>query len=83
MAPVPSPPPPPVSQDPIERWVALVVAYPRHVQVETRTFMVERVRRIWGRLGNVIRRHRWCINYRDLNMTPVRLMAWVKRWIRR
>ena len=38
---------------------------------EARAFAVSILRRRWGRLGNLLRRHRWAIEYRGQNFVPV------------
>ena len=62
------------------RWHRLSWDLCAAARVGARCFMVLRARRIWGVLGNRIRRSLWCQAWRSLNAVPVITLRWVKVW---
>ena len=45
-----------------------------------REYQVARIRRIWGRLGNMLKRHPWVIAFRTKHFVAKYTWALVKRW---
>ena len=70
-----------VSADTIpDLWVDLVERLLTAAASEARAFAVSILRKRWGRLGNLLRRHRWAIEYRGQNFVPVWYTGVIKRW---
>ena len=71
----------PVSDDIIpELWADLVERLLTAAASEARAFAVCILRKRWGRLGNLLKRHPWAIEYRGRNFVPVWYHTVVKRW---
>jgi len=74
-------PDPPVAASPVERrWDRLAWLLILAAQEGARAFMVLRARRIWGLLGNKLRRSPWCRAWRSINAIPTVALRWVKVW---
>ena len=69
-----------VCQDIIDLWVDLVERLVTSAANEARAFAVCILRKRWGRLGNLLKRHSWAIEYRGRNFVPVWYTRIVKRW---
>ena len=61
-------------------WVDLVERLLTAAASEARAFAVCILRKRWGRLGNLLRRHPWAIEYRGRNFVPVWYTTVIKRW---
>lgn len=62
------------------RWAVFVENYGPYVQEQAKMYMAARARRIWGRLGNLLKRHSWVVRYRQINFIPHYALKWVKGW---
>ena len=69
-----------VSDHIVDLWVDLVERLVTSAASEARAFAVCILRKRWGRLGNLLKRHRWAIEYRGRNFVPVWYAGIVKRW---
>ena len=63
-----------------ELWADLAERILTAAASEARAFAVAILRRRWGLLGNLLRRHRWAIEYRGQNFVPVWYTGVIKRW---
>ena len=63
-----------------ELWLDLVERLLAAAASEARVFAVCILRKRWGRLGNLLKRHPWAIEYRGRNFVPVWYHTVVKRW---
>ena len=61
-------------------WAALSERVSSTAKDAAREFMVLRARRIWGRLGNLLRRSIWARIWRAANAIPIFALRWVKSW---
>ena len=52
----------------------------QHSAYTARLWAVLRARLRWGRLGNLLRRARWAVRFRETYMMPRMVLRWVKRW---
>ena len=66
--------------DIIDIWVDLVERLVTSAAIEARACAVCILRKRWGRLGNLLRRHPWAIEYRGRNFVPVWYATVIKRW---
>lgn len=64
----------------LARWEHLVVVVNEQDQQAAQAFVVQRARRIWGKLGNLLRRSLWAQAWRAAHMVPYRVLVYVKRW---
>ena len=64
------------------RWHGIVTRLISSVKKEAREFAVALLRRRWGKLGNLLRRHPWAINYRVEHFRPIWTTSIVKQWAR-
>ena len=62
------------------RWLDIANKYDEFTQNLIREHMVARARRIWGRLGNLLRRAAWPKKWRNANQVPGYVARWVKVW---
>ena len=69
-----------VSDHIVDLWVDLVERLVTSAASEARAFAVCILRKRWGRLGNLLKRHPWAIEYRGRNFVPVWYTTVVKRW---
>jgi hypothetical protein len=72
----------PIDADLIVQWYGLVTRLISSVKKEAREFAVALLRRRWGKLGNLLRRHPWAISYRVEHFRPIWITSIVKRWTR-
>lgn len=72
-----------IAQPVADRWGRLVLRVNEQDQESARAFMVQRARKIWGRLGNLLRRSLWCQTFRATHFLPVRVLTYVRRWVPR
>ncbi len=63
-------------------WRRWVETYFAKYYDEWFTHSIEIRRRMWGRLGNLLQRHPWCIQYREAFFEPVIVPTLVRRWTR-
>ena len=63
-------------------WLRLGAEVDFRASHEAREFQVRRARKMWGRLGNILRRNSWCQAYRAAHFVPVFVISIVKRWAR-
>ena len=66
-----------------QRWVRLATALSDADAAAARHFIVCRARRIWGRLGVRLRDSHWAQQFRRENLVPVRVLTYIRRWIRK
>ena len=64
----------------LDSWAAFARAICEDAQKAAKQVMVARARRIWGRLGNTLKRSKWAIEYRDEHLIPSVVQRWVKIW---
>ena len=69
-----------IPEDIVDLWTDIVERLITSAAREARAFAVCILRKRWGRLGNLLRRHRWAIEYRGRNFVPVWYTAVIKRW---
>lgn len=64
----------------VNRWGRLAKELNEESQKAAREYLVARARRIWGQLGNKIKRSKWCQLWRAAYAVPVFALRWVKGW---
>jgi len=64
----------------VDLWTDIVERLITSAAREARAFAVCILRKRWGRLGNLLKRHSWAIEYRGQNFVPVWYTAVIKRW---
>ena len=64
----------------LDSWAAFARAICEGAQKAAKQVMVVRARRIWGRLGNTLKRSKWAIEYREEYLIPSVIQRWVKVW---
>ena len=69
-----------IPEDIVDLWTDIVERLITSAAREARAFAVCILRKRWGRLGNLLKRHSWAIEYRGQNFVPVWYTAIVKRW---
>ena len=63
-----------------DRWGGLSRRLCDAARDGARTYLVLRARRIWGRLGNLLRRSIWAQTWRAANQVPQLVHRWVRVW---
>ena len=64
-------------------WLLFLHADPRPQpgwEHAAKAFMVKRARRIWGRLGSLLRDARMAKEWREKNCVPHIILRWVRTW---
>ena len=64
----------------VGKWGILSLRLNAAAKDGARTYLVLRARRIWGLLGNKLRRSMWCKAWRMANAVPEFVFRWVKVW---
>lgn len=67
----------------IDKWSRFSMRLNHAHQLEAQEYMVARARRIWGRLGLLLRRSIWAKFYRARKFVPVFITRIVKKWVHR
>ena len=62
------------------RWLALADKYSEFHKNLVREYMVARARRIWGRLGGLLKKSAWAKKWRNAYQAPSYVQRWVKVW---
>ena len=75
-----SEPPPPVASEVATRWLDLADRLCEEDQRAARAIAVQRARRIWGRLGNLLRRSAWCQAWRAEHLVSCYVYRFVRVW---
>jgi len=64
----------------VTRWWNLSVKASLENRRAAKVYMVLRARRIWGKLGNLLKTSPVCRSWRNYNMFPTWARRWVKVW---
>ena len=64
----------------VTKWWNLSVKASLENRRAARVYMVLRARRIWGKLGNLLKTSGICRSWRNYNMYPTWARRWVKGW---
>ena len=65
-----------------DRWINLSERLCEEAKETSRVFMVLRARRIWGRLGQKLQEHSWCVKWRRETLVPITIVTRIRRWIK-